>query len=219
MDAEADLASISHDRVRSERAVTDRQISAGWMHSGYPFMAHYSSAWDFTNLASLQANGDWGAFHELGHNHQWSAWHLPGATEATCNLWSVFVMENVVGNPPGHPALNPADRIQRTADYLATGPDFYGAWSVWTNLETWLQLKEGFGWWLIQDMIADYNDDPPASDPASDQARIDRVATRMAHLAGVNLGPFFLAWGWPLSPGVVADLATLPPWTNDPMNP
>jgi hypothetical protein len=68
-------------------------------------------------------------------------------------------------------------------------------------------------------MIADYNDDLPASDPTTDQARIDRVATRLGHEVGLDLGPFFLAWGWPLSPAVVADLATYPAWTADPMNP
>ena len=77
---------------RIERAVFDIQISAGWMHSGYPFMAHLASADDAVDLDHLQSEGDWGMFHELGHNHQWNPSRLPGTTEATCNLASVYLM-------------------------------------------------------------------------------------------------------------------------------
>ena len=44
MDAAADLEGTSHARAREERFVADRQISAGWMHSGYPIMG-YGSVW------------------------------------------------------------------------------------------------------------------------------------------------------------------------------
>ena len=57
-----------------ERFVVDRQISAGWMHSGYPVMAHLASSEEVLSLTSLQANGAWGPFHELGHNHQVDDW-------------------------------------------------------------------------------------------------------------------------------------------------
>ncbi|DAC45259.1 MAG TPA: hypothetical protein HA315_00535, partial [Candidatus Thalassarchaeaceae archaeon] len=50
---------------RVERAVFDVQISAGWMHSGYPFMAHDLSVEDVVNLSYMAENGDWGMFHEL----------------------------------------------------------------------------------------------------------------------------------------------------------
>ena len=56
---------------RIERAVFDVQISAGWMHSGYPFMAHLASASGAVDLSHMESEGDWGMFHELGHNHQW----------------------------------------------------------------------------------------------------------------------------------------------------
>ena len=62
---------------RVERAVFDAQISAGWMHSGYPFMAHDLSVPDVVNVSYMSENGDWGMFHELGHNHQWMPSTLP----------------------------------------------------------------------------------------------------------------------------------------------
>lgn len=39
MDSAADLASLpTRSRPRAERVVLDVQISAGWLHSGYPIM-------------------------------------------------------------------------------------------------------------------------------------------------------------------------------------
>lgn len=47
--------------------------------------------WDrvLADDAYLAEHGDWGAFHELGHNHQYGPLNLPGTTECTVNLWSV----------------------------------------------------------------------------------------------------------------------------------
>ena len=78
MDAAADLEGTSHARVREERFVADRQISAGWMHSGYPIMGYGSGADSFLLVDVNDGNG-WGPFHELGHNHQSRGWFLPGA--------------------------------------------------------------------------------------------------------------------------------------------
>lgn len=219
LDAQAELAAIPLDRPRAERVVTDRQISAGWMHSGYPFMAHNDSAAEFLSISTLTTAGSWGAFHELGHNHQWADWLLPGTTEATCNLWSVYTMETVVGLPPhaGHPALDAGERANRLSAYLAGGADFWGDWSVWVALETMLQLQEAFGWQLFIDLQALYLADPPAS--LNDQQKIDRFVLRTAQTANVDLGPFYVAWGFPVSPATLAAIDGLPDWAGDPMNP
>jgi hypothetical protein len=221
LDAEAWLAALPSPRARQERAVVDRQISAGWMHSGYPFMAHDVSAPDFLDLVGLQAGGDWGAFHELGHNHQWIPWVLPGTTESSVNLFTLVAMEQVVGLPPrtGHPALDPVERAARVQAYLADGADFWADWNVWTALETYLQLQEAFGWELFRELNAQYQLDDPASDPVDDQGRIDRWAVRSSVAAGVDLGPFYLAWGWPVGGAALAEMALLPAWAGDPMAP
>ena len=219
LDAAADLAAIDRDRVRAERLVTDRQISAGWMHSGYPVMAHLESAPDLVDAGHLQASGDWGAFHELGHNHQWSAWLLPGTTEASVNLWSVYVYEEVLGisRDVAHSALAPDDRAQRIEDYLAGGADFWADWSVWTALETYLQLQEAFGWEFFVDLFAEYNGLSGAEEPSGDQARIDQWVERSSLAAGRDLGPFYEAWGFPVSEEVLDSISTLPVWLEDPM--
>lgn len=57
-------------------------------------MAHKASASTLvTKIEDL-----WGPIHELGHNQQRSCWEFPShTTECTCNLWSVYVHEEVLG--------------------------------------------------------------------------------------------------------------------------
>ncbi len=221
LDGCADLAAIDHDRVRAERMVVDRQISAGWMHSGYPIMAHDVSAPDLLDTQHLLDNGDWGAFHELGHNHQLSSWLLPGTTEASVNLWSVYVYEQVLGQSrdDAHPSLDPDDRADRIDDYLDGGADFWSDWNVWTALETYLQLQEAFGWDLYFDLFAEYNDLTAGEEPAGDQAIIDQWVERSSLATGVDLGPFYTAWGFPVSQDSLDEASLLPAWADDPMNP
>ena len=195
-------------RARPERFVMDRQISLGWMHSGYPIMGHVTGSEDL-----LVTTSKWGPFHELGHNFQWSPWLLPGTTEASVNLWSVYLNEKL-GATSAHSALSDAARATRLEEYLETGPDFE-LWSVWTALETYLQLKEAFGWGFYMRVFAGYRSNPQMSY----NNKIDEWAWRTAEVAGVDLSPFYLAWGFPLSDAVVAEMALMARWDADPMIP
>ena len=217
MDAANTLAGID-DRVRPERFVLDRQISAGWMHSGYPLMAHLESTRDFVDVDFLRAEGSWGPFHEIGHNYQWRDWVLPGTIETSCNLWSVYIYETVVGRESTntHEAIGAEQRAARRAAYLDGGANF-ADWSVWVALDTYLQLQEAFGWALLTDLMVEYRALANADQPADDPDRIDQWVVRSAHAAGVNLGPFYLAWGFPVSPAALDAIADLPPWDGDPM--
>lgn len=214
LDADAELAAIDPVRVRAERMVVDRQISAGWMHSGYPIMAHLESAPTFVD-PSTATTGDWGAFHELGHNHQWSDWMLPGAGEAICNLWSVYAMEQVVGRSrdDAHPAMSPTERAKRIQAFR----DGSGTWSVWTALETYLQVQEAFGWEPLIAVQERYLTDAPADAPASDQAKADRWIVRLSEATGRDLTAFHAAWGFTITQDVAAAVAHLPAWDDHPM--
>jgi len=218
LDADADLAAIDRDRVRPERIAMDVQISAGWMHSGYPIMA-YDYGWWLTDAAGLAEAGDWGAFHELGHNHQYGPLNLPGTTECTVNLWSVYDFEVVLGidRSEAHSAITDSARLATVEAYLAGGADFDADWSVWTCLETWLQLQEAFGWGFYQDLHATYLAMPEAERPDSDQERVDRFVVESSREAGLDLTPFFEAWGFPISAATYAEVADLPPWEDHPL--
>ena len=219
LDDQAALAGIPSDRPRAERFVLDRQISAGWMHSGYPIMAHLESTQEVVDRAFIESTGVWGPFHELGHNHQWREFVLPGTTEANVNLWSVHTSEEVLGidRAAAHTALQPGARAQRIMDYVNGGADFWADWNVWTALETYLQLQEAFGWQPFTDLHANYYYSLPANPALSDQEKIDAFALEFGLIVDRDLGPFFLAWGFPLSQGVLDQLAALPVWVGNPM--
>uniref|UniRef100_G1RLV1 TRPM8 channel associated factor 2 n=1 Tax=Nomascus leucogenys TaxID=61853 RepID=G1RLV1_NOMLE len=70
MEAVARLAAEPFPFCCPERIVADVQISAGWMHSGYPIMCHLESVKEIINEADMRSRGVWGPIHELGHNQQ-----------------------------------------------------------------------------------------------------------------------------------------------------
>ena len=73
-------------------------LHPGYMHCGYPVMAHRESAGALVNAARNEHKDLWGSIHELGHNQQRGCWEFPShTTECTCNLWSVYVHEEVLG--------------------------------------------------------------------------------------------------------------------------
>jgi hypothetical protein len=218
LDAYSDLDGNSYERARAERFTLDRQISAGGWHSGYPVMGHMPDSGGLLDLAKIKEKGSWGPFHELGHNHQYKDWHLPGTTEATCNLWSVYISEEVLGLDLGvsHGALKTEKRKERLEGYLATGPDF-SKWSVWTALETYLQLQEAFGWGIYATLFTEYRELNANQTPKNNQERIDQWVVRSALAVGYNLGPFYVSWGFPIGNEVMGEIAALPEWSENPM--
>ncbi|XP_068131982.1 TRPM8 channel-associated factor 2 [Hyperolius riggenbachi] len=216
MAAISDLASIPKKFPRPERFVADVQISAGWMHAGYPIMCHLPSAKEITNVENMK-KGLWGPIHELGHNEQRGPWEFPPhTTEATCNLWSVYVHETIMNIPRGqaHPALNPKERETRLQQYLKNGATL-DQWSVWTALETYLQLQEGFGWDPFKHLFAEYQKMSNVSNDKKDKMNL--WAEKFSVAVNKNLVPFFKAWGWPIEEKTVQKLTTLPEWEQNPM--
>ena len=95
------------------------------------------------NLSHMSENGDWGMFHELGHNHQWMPSTLPGTTETGCNFASVCLMEELVGIQ-GHSAVDPEQRANRMHSYFNDGSNMSN-WSVWTAPELLHPDQGGMG--------------------------------------------------------------------------
>ncbi len=145
LDADADLAGIPHERARPERYCADVEISAGYMHSGYPIMTHLDAAERMVNVELLATKGDWGLFHEMGHNHQSGDWTFDGTTEVTCNLFTLYVLQHVCGLTEigGHDAL--ADRAKKAAEHVKAGAPF-AKWKgdPFLALAMYVHLIEGF---------------------------------------------------------------------------
>ena len=200
---------------RVERAVFDAQISVGWMHSGYPFMAHDLSVPDVVNYTHMSENGDWGMFHELGHNHQWMPSTLPGTTETSCNFASVYLMEDLVG-VEGHGAVDPEQRRNRMESYFSDGSNISN-WSVWTALDTYLIIKEEWGWNPITEALSVYYNLSPAEVPSTEEEEFNTWVLHLSNSTGYNLAPYHAAWGFPLNENTYSALEHLPIWVEDPL--
>ncbi|XP_073343163.1 TRPM8 channel-associated factor homolog [Pagrus major] len=213
----ADLAVVPHKFPRKERFVTDVQISHGWMHAGYPVMTHKSTAAELVSINHAKSNGLWGPIHELGHNQQRGCWEFPShTTECTCNLWSVYVHEEVLGinRAQAHPAMTLASRNERAAEYVKGGRKL-SDWHMWVALETYMQLQEKFGWDAFKKVFAAYH---KMSDfPHDNKGKMNLYAETFSQTVKMNLAGYFKAWGWPIETATEKKLSNLPPWTDHPM--
>ncbi|XP_030236421.1 TRPM8 channel-associated factor homolog isoform X2 [Gadus morhua] len=217
MKSVADLAVVSHKFPRKERFVADVQISHGFMHAGYPIMMLSSMVPELIDWEGARTRGLWGFIHELGHNQQRGCWEFrPNTTECTCNLWSVYVHEEVLGinREQAHPALQSKSRASRPEDYVKGGKDLDN-WNTWTALETYLQLQEAFGWAAFKKVFAAYHD---MSDvPRDNEGKMNLYTKTFSMAVEHNLCAFFKAWGWPIEAPTEEELSKLPTWTNHPM--
>ncbi|RYD18669.1 MAG: hypothetical protein EOP88_21765, partial [Verrucomicrobiaceae bacterium] len=215
MDAEADLCAIPRKRKSPERIVADEQISAGYMHSGYPIMTWLDPGAEAASSVEKMRNGNWGYFHELGHNHQSPDWTFDGTVEVTCNLFSLYVTETLCGNPPGrgHEAMAPAAVTERIAKHLAS-PDTekFTRWKKdpFVALIMYDQLRAAFGWDTYKKVFAEYRALPKDQRPKNDDEKRDQWLVRFSKAAGKNLGPFFEKWGVPTSEAARQSISGLP---------
>jgi len=217
LDACADLAARPRRRDRPERYVADVQISAGYMHSGYPIMTLLDMPPVMVDVDRLKRNahgGVWGLFHELGHNHQSGDWTFRGTVEVTVNLFTMYVLETVCGLDPTrcHGAISEATRAKKMRQYLAD-PDF-AKWQrdPFLGLIMYIQMQKAFGWDAFKKVFAEYRTLKQAERPRSDDAKRDQWMVRFSRTVGRDLGPFFAAWHVPVSDAAREKIAALPDW-------
>jgi hypothetical protein len=96
-----------HLRSGPERINIDVQISAGYLHAGYPTQGPAVAGPELVDSGGLLQSGSWGWYHELGHEAQrrpdksWG-WDNPytfdGAVEATVNIFSSHAYD-AIGQP------------------------------------------------------------------------------------------------------------------------
>jgi len=204
---------------RPERYCPDVEISAGYMHSGYPIMTHMDVADTLCDLFKLRGKSwTWGFYHEMGHNFQQSAWTWDGCGEVTNNLFSLYGSEKLNGVTPAtygdaHPAMAPPAVKARLAKYVSSGAH-YETWmsDPFLALSMFAQLREQFGWDPFTRLFAQYWALTPADEPRTDIDKRDGFMVRFSRLVGRNLGPFFQAWGVPTTDAARSSIASLPSW-------
>jgi hypothetical protein len=212
VDLEDDLAGTAAERRRPERVVCDQQISAGYMHAGYPIMTWMDQPKNFTSKESL-LKGNWGIFHELGHNHQSGHWTFDGAGEVTCNIFSVYVFDALCGVKPAKGRVGFDEIAKNYAKHVANGKSFdFWKKEPFLALSMYVQLQDAFGWDAFKKVFAEYRAAPKDDLPKNDDEKRDQWMVRFSKVAGKNLGPFFQAWGVPVSQSALDEIKKLPAW-------
>ena len=215
--AAQDSFAASAPRRRPERFVSDVQISAGYMHSGYPIMGPIDDSVAVSmDEARLRKEGTWGHLHEIGHNHQSGDWTFGGTGEVTNNLLVLQNFDKVLGLrfDRGHPAIQDrAERNKRIHEAWAKG-SAYETWGSdpFLGLMMYIQVYEAFGPGPFGEVFAEYARLPADERPKTDDDKRDQWLVRLSRHTGKNLGPFFKAWGVPTRSEAQAAVAELPAW-------
>ena len=214
VEAQDDICNQTAERKRPERIVADVQISAGYMHSGYPIMVPSSAAPEMVTFTRLKFPG-WGFYHEIGHNHQRPTFTFDGTGEVTNNVIGMYCYEAVLKKDwlIGHPAITEDARKDNLKKIKSAG-DKWAKWKIdpFLALTTYIQLVQEFGWDGWRKYLHSFADDSFGPTPGNASEARDQFLIRYSKITNKNLGPFFDAWGIPVSSGAKAQVDKLEVW-------
>ncbi len=214
VEAQDDITNQSAERRRPERIVSDIQISAGYMHSGYPIMIPTSAAPEMVTLNRLKFPG-WGFYHEIGHNHQRRTFTFDGAGEVTNNVIGMYCYHAVLKKDwlIGHSAITPEAR-KESIDRMKRASDKWELWKTepFIALVTYIQLVQEFGWESWKTYLHSFADRSFGPEPENDSEARDQFLIRYSKIVNRNLGPFFDFWGIPVSSAAKEKVSQLEPW-------
>ncbi len=209
---------------RQARYVPDPHVSWGYMYApaDRPLTIPTSAAKNLVDADMLSTNSDgdaWGLFHELGHWHQNDMWTFDGTGEVTVNIFTLYTIDKICGLPSANAredVFTPDKMLDTMRRHVAQGSPF-GKWKSdpFLALTMYVQLQQAFGWEVYRQVFAQYRELPADQRPRRDEDQRDKWMVMMSRQIGRDLGPFFEAWGVPVSPAARAAIADLPDWMPD----
>ena len=210
-DQDARLTGLPPERQSPERFCADVQLCAGWMHAGYPIMVPVSTAKDLVDAAKLKETGDWGFFHELGHNHQNGDWTFRGTGEVTVNFFTLYNMEHICGIPPLKTRMGEEGQKKKVQKWVAAGKSH----ETWCNdpflaLEVFVRIQQVYGWGAFEKLFGEYRTLGDEQRPKNDDAKRDQWAVRLSRVTGHNMAAVFDAWSIPLTDAARSACAAYP---------
>ncbi|NGO76171.1 hypothetical protein G6045_10895 [Streptomyces sp. YC504] len=191
-------------------AVNVTKVPAGW--GAYASSAGFMGFPDASvaNIASESRirTSAWGLYHELGHQHQQSAWKPAALTEVTNNLYALYA-QRTLGQTSRLLTKNSSGLDEYAQAFAARNAGTaYVDLSVWAKLvPLWqLYLASGAGLWqLVHQRIR--TDNPAA---ATDADRYDNLAVYTSRAMGRDLTSFFAdKWRYPLTASGRSRIAAL----------
>jgi hypothetical protein len=218
--SQADLAGWPATPASPERIVFDQQISAGYLHSGYPVMGPLSLAGPSLSTAYMEQSGDfeggrWGYYHELGHNHQSDDWTFRGTVEVTVNLFSLYSFEVVNGIPVAQNPRGSAEFRKKEMAKISWEKPNFSKLDAFEALVMYEQLQQAFGWDTFKMLFRKYRSLPESQRPKTDLQKRDRWMVEFSRATGKNLGPFFQAWGLETTQEARTSISNLPCWAPE----
>lgn len=230
-------------RRRGEAMLTDRDITVGYGHAGYPVMMAYAAESGDGPAALVERGpqkGDWGFLHELGHTFQDSFdGHYTIATHAEVDVNLVpgiammLVHDRTAWDNNSHGTFDAKNRVKDMEKWLAR-PEAERTWDQACKgssvaYDFYFTMAECFGWELykkalgrLADWLHEPGKDPglDALDRRSPNHKRDRFFLCFSEAAGRNLLPHFEKYGlgrgeFGLSPAVIEKVKGLPAWSGN----
>ncbi len=208
----------TEDRInRPMRFVLDRQISLGWGHAGYPAMGYM--AWgNSIATGKLTTDGDWGLWHEVGHNHQLPTPYFcissANLTEITVNVFSTIAQVIGCGIPYEKAwdgtSIAEKDMRESVAAFLTSEERFAPFEDGRVKLYFYVELMRELGYDAFRAAAVEYQTKP--FDWLPDQERWDWLLTTLSEVSGKNLAPYFKAWKIDVSKRAIAKAEKFPKW-------
>jgi hypothetical protein len=172
------------------------------------------------DLKKLHEGGNWGCFHELGHNHQSlfgayeNAWTFDGNIEVTVNLFSAYTYIKALGGETktAHSYWNSANLDKNLEKEYKPGIVYASGSHSYRSL-FFAHLAAEFGWETLGKCLTSYWDLKPEEQPQDNLAKRSLFLVRMSRTAGYNLTSFFNAWGLETSETARQQVASLPAYT------
>ncbi|WP_193214283.1 M60 family metallopeptidase [Luteolibacter marinus] len=211
MDAEWKFGGYTGPRVTPMRISFDRQISAGFMHSGYPIMVHLPQAAETLDLKLISERGSWGLFHEIGHNHQPLCITPKGFSESTVNLFSLAAQSAILPKRDpklGHGALADPDALLKKR--------MAGETDAWTNLAVFFPLIDEFGMDSLTRMFRLYWEKDAKSGDApkfTSEECEDQWVRRFGETVERDVCAYFESVHFHVTPATRKALSKFKPWT------
>lgn len=209
---------LTENRVREPmRFVIDRQISVGYGHSGYPAMG-YMDWGNCIKTGELTKAGNWGLWHELGHNHQGPTPYfcIPSAnlTEVTVNVFST--VSQVHGCDVSYDkawdgtSIAEDDMRESVAAFFRGTEQFSPFEDVRVKLYFYVELMRELGYEAFRAMAVKYHEKPFGN--LSDQEKWDWILTTLSEVSNKNLAPYFKTWKIDVSPRALSKVEKYPDW-------
>lgn len=187
------------------RGILDIQLSAGYGHSGFPFVGQNDSEWfgAFTSVKRLSTSElTWGAYHEFGHNcQQVTTWSWSTLGETTNNLFSFKVAKRINANySVMHEAVNGG--FPQALAYAATAgaKDFDIDPAIndpFKRMTPFVQIFEQYGYGAMTHLYTEARHAKRLSNNDADKR--DFVFEKLCDYTSTNLIAFFQAWGIKIS--------------------